>query len=188
MPTLRTVGWIGTSNSSRDTWHGPNTLSFSFFRKIALAISWLLNRRQIPQCPEEQRLRHPRNWTSTAGDFSGIFFRFSYWAIPQNFGTHFPQPLQQCGVFLRLKKYEKHNEDYASTFLQLELPQDGARLPQDRLNASGSRFLRISCLGILQEKSPVSSMFLNILGGRQRWLNTSSGTVLLCKLANTSVP
>ena len=116
MPTLRTVGWIGTSNSSRDTWHGPNILSFSFFRKIALAISWLLNRRQIPQCPEEQRLRHPRNWTSTAGDFSGIFFRFSYWAIPQSFGTRFPQPLQQCDVFLRLKKYEKHNEDYASTF------------------------------------------------------------------------
>ena len=88
----------------------------SLFRRTALAVSRLLNRRQIPQCPEEQRLRHPRNWTSTAGDFSGIFFRFSYWAIPQNFGTHFPQPLQQCGVFLRLKKYEKHNEDYASTF------------------------------------------------------------------------
>src|SRR3954462_10111614 len=35
--------------------------------------------------------------------------------VPQNYRTHFPQPLQQCGVFLRLKQYKKLNEDYAST-------------------------------------------------------------------------
>src|ERR1041385_1971738 len=28
-------------------------------------------------------------------------------ALTQKFRTHFPQPLQQCGVFLRLKKYKK---------------------------------------------------------------------------------
>src|SRR3954464_6455809 len=36
--------------------------------------------------------------------------------------------------------------------------------------------------------TPISSMFLNILGGRQRWLTSSSGTDFLCILTNTSVP
>src|SRR4051812_47225934 len=36
--------------------------------------------------------------------------------------------------------------------------------------------------------APISPMFLNILGGRQRWLTSSSGTVFLCILTNTSVP
>src|ERR1041385_8413070 len=29
VPILRTVGWTGTSNSPRDTWHGQNILSLS---------------------------------------------------------------------------------------------------------------------------------------------------------------
>src|ERR1041385_3440304 len=32
----------------------------TIFRRIALAIFRLLNRSYLPQCPEEQRLRHPR--------------------------------------------------------------------------------------------------------------------------------
>jgi len=164
MPTLRTVGWIGTSNSSRDTWHGPNILSLSFFRKIALAISWLLNRRQIPQCPEEQRLRHPRNWTSTAGDSSGFTSGFLFEQFLRTSELIFLNPSNSAVFSYDSRNMKSITKTTLQLLLQLELPQDGARLPQDRLNASGSRFLRISCLGILQKNTCFFNV-LNIFGG-----------------------
>ena len=87
----------------------------------------------------------------------------------------------------------------------------GIRFLQD-LNSSGSGFFEVFGIQFLQDpvssgfqdfrirflrdlaptpssgKTSFTSMFLNILRGRLWWLNTSSGTVLLCILTNTSVP
>src|SRR3954463_2320066 len=67
----------------------------------------------------------------------------------------------------------------------------GIRFLQD-LKSSGSGFFRIRslqdpvssgfCANTFFRKTFVSSMFLNILRGQHLWLNTSSGTVLLCIL------
>src|SRR3954467_7333083 len=67
----------------------------------------------------------------------------------------------------------------------------GIQFLQD-FESSGSGFFRIRslqdpvssgfCANTFFRKTFVSSMFLNILRGRHLWLNTSSGTILLCIL------
>src|SRR4051812_6485993 len=87
------------------------------------------------------------------------------------------------------------------TTLQLDLHLDASsvwRIFLQDLNSSGSSFFRISslqdpdslgfCAKTFFMKTFISSMFLNNLRGRHWWLNTSSGTVLLCILTYTSVP
>src|SRR3954463_7837980 len=79
------------------------------------------------------------------------------------------------------------SKDYASTL-------SSARTSSGSSSASASTerfrilFLQDSATLHSSGNTPTSSMFLNILGGQQWWLNSSSGTVLLCILTNTSVP
>src|SRR3954463_13999948 len=81
------------------------------------------------------------------------------------------------------------------TTLQLDLHLDISsvwRIYLQNLNSSGTGFFRIPrlqdlvssgfCANTFFRKTFVSSMFLNILRSRHLWLNTSSGTVLLCIL------
>src|SRR3954466_1366283 len=81
------------------------------------------------------------------------------------------------------------------TTLQLDLHLDISsvwRIYLQNLNSSGTGFFRIRrlqdlvslgfCANTFFRKTFVSSMFLNILRGRHLWLNTSSGTILLCIL------
>jgi hypothetical protein len=79
------------------------------------------------------------------------------------------------------------SEDYAST-------SSSARTSSGSSSASASterfRILFLQDFAPLHSSgnTPISSMFLNILGGQQRWLTSSSGTAFLCILTNTSVP
>src|SRR3954468_9594750 len=79
------------------------------------------------------------------------------------------------------------SKDYAST-------SSSARTSSGSSSASASAerfrilFLQDSAPLHSSGNTPISSMFLNILGGQQRWLTSSLGTAFLCILTNTSVP
>ena len=170
MPSDMTVGWTGSSSSPHDMWHGRNILFLSFFRKTTLAVSWLLNRIQFPQCPEEHRLRHPKKLDFCCKRFLWDFLKvFLFEQFPQKFRNSFSSTPPTVRCFPMTQEWRKRLtkttlRTFASTWSSSgrQLDSSGTRIPQE------FGFFKVP---VSSRETPVSSMFLNILGGRQWWLN-----------------
>src|SRR3954469_22524465 len=148
VPTLRTVGWTGSSISPRDTWHGRKIFSLSF---SSGELHW-----QFPDSSTKDRFLSvlKNNVSDTRGTellLQKISQGFLFEQFLRTSELIFLNPSNSAVFSYDSRNIKVLTKTTLQLLLLLELPQDGARLSQGRLDASGSRFLRISHLGILQE-------------------------------------